>query len=62
MKDFGGLREGEVFALLVAFCFVHAVDFDACGAAEGDNRPTRTESNSSWWVVHCADIVEEVAG
>lgn len=62
MKDLGGLREGEVFALFIALCFVYAVDFNARGAAEGDDWPARTESNCSWWVVHCADIVEEVAG
>jgi hypothetical protein len=42
MKDFGGLGEGEVFALFIAFCLVHAVDFDARGAAEGDYRPAGT--------------------
>ena len=62
MKDFGGLGEGEVSALFVVFCLVHAMNFDARGAAEGDNRPPWIESNCPGWIVDCADVVEEVAG
>jgi hypothetical protein len=62
MEDFGGLGDGEVSALFTALCFVYAVDFDACGTAEGDDWTARTESNCSGWVVYCADVVEEVTG